>query len=160
MPPMRNADETERLSGVVEKQTEYIQTLSALNDEFARQADSIREVTESFLENTGSMTEQHNELLTETVQKMSDASQTLASTMTDAREKLKRDMDESINYFEGCMTEILKRIEWASNAVKESVEGLPEAVQVSTGRYLDEIDHLVGALRAANGQLDDAGNRR
>ncbi len=157
---LRNADETERLSGVVEKQTEYIQTLSALNDEFARQADSIREVTENFLENTGSMTEQHNELLTETAQKMSDASQTLASTMTDAREKLKRDMDESINYFEGCMTEILKRIEWASNAVKESVEGLPEAVQVSTGRYLDEIDHLVGALRAANGQLDDAGNRR
>ena len=157
---LRNADETERLSGVVEKQTEYIQTLSALNDEFARQADSIREVTENFLENTGSMTEQHNELLTETAQKMSDASQTLAATMTDAREKLKRDMDESINYFEGCMTEILKRIEWASNAVKESVEGLPEAVQVSTGRYLDEIDHLVGALRAANGQLDDAGNRR
>ena len=55
---------------------------------------------------------------------MSGNAKELSKTIEDARAKLTRDMEESLDYFEGCMTQIIKRVEKASAAVDTATENL------------------------------------
>ena len=91
------------------------------------------------------------------LQKFEQAGENLTQSMTDARKKMSRDMSESLTFFEDCMSEIIKRVDWATKAAKEAVEGLPDAVKASSEQYLNEIDALSGALRTARKRLQKSG---
>ena len=145
----RGDDDARRLESVLNTQSETMQTLAGLGEEFARQTEVLRSSAREFAVEADKRNLQNAEAMQDAVRRMSEAGGTLTGAITDARKKLTRDMNESLDYFEGCMTEILKRIEWAANSVNDSVSALPEAVRVTSGRYLEEIDRLTEALEAS-----------
>jgi len=142
--------------GVVERQAEYMNLLSHLSEAFIRQAEAIKAGTEEFMENVGAMNEANVANLEGAAGVLENAGDTIAKTIQDARDKLNRDMEESLNYFEGCMTEILKRIEWAANETRDSVYGLPQKVDGAVNGYLTEIDQLTDALMESREKIQRA----
>ena len=156
----RNEDEARKLEAVVQTQSEYMAMLAGLNDEFARQTTAIQDAMNAFMDETDKRNLQNAEAMRDAVLRMGEAGGALTEAIANARKKLTRDMNESLDYFEGCMTDILKRIEWAANSVKDSVGELPEAVRVSSARYLNEIDNLTEALRASRGRLAGGGRMK
>ncbi len=149
----RQESSMEKIDSVVRAQSEYLSMLEGLNDAFSRQSAAISDATNEFMDNSNRLNRENADALRLTAERVAHSGESLSGVVSSAREKLSRDMDESLNYFEACMTEILKRIEWASNAIKESVEGLPDAVKDSAGAYLNEIDAFSETLRAARGRL-------
>lgn len=156
----RNEDAARKVESVVNTQSEYMTMLANLNDEFARQSAAIQDATRAFIEENDRRNEQNAEAVQDAVRRIGEAGETLSSAMTDARKKLTRDMNESLDYFEGCMTDILKRIEWATNSVKDSVGELPEAVRLTSDRYLNEINQLTEALKSSRRKIGGAENPR
>jgi len=108
------------------------------------------------MENVGAMNEANVANLEGAAGVLENAGDTIAKTIQDARDKLNRDMEESLNYFEGCMTEILKRIEWAANETRDSVYGLPQKVDGAVNGYLTEIDQLTDALMESREKIQRA----
>ncbi|MBQ3079314.1 MAG: MotA/TolQ/ExbB proton channel family protein [Clostridia bacterium] len=157
----RYEDSQEKTETMYAAQTEYMEQLSFINEAFSRQSQKISDTTAQYMDSVNKLNRMNTGAMNEAVKQLVQAGDTLAGRMAEAREKLSRDMDESLNYFEACMTEILKRIEWASAAVRESVEGLPEAVNAASEKYLNEIDDLTLALRSSRENInraDGAGN--
>jgi len=153
----RYEDVQAQVLSTVNTQTDYMQMLAGVNEEFARQADVLKEGTTAFMENVNRLNRANVNAMNEGARAIADAGESLAAKMLGAREKLSRDMDESLNYFEGCMTEILKRIEWAATATKSSVDGLPDAVEEAAGCYLNEIRLLTDALKETRRKISEAG---
>ena len=149
----RNEDNADKVDAIVFKQGDYMRMLSSLNDDFSRQSDAIARSTEEFLSGVNRLSETNADAL----QKFEQAGENLTQSMTDARKKMSRDMNESLTFFEDCMSEIIKRVDWATKAAKEAVEGLPDAVKASSEQYLNEIDALSGALRTARKRLQKSG---
>lgn len=143
-----------RTENVVDQQSEYLASLSELNEEFIRQADVIREGTDTFMHDVDLLTRANSSTMERCANVLLESGSELGKSMQDAREKLARDMDESLLYFESCMTEILKRIEWAANETRDAVSDLPEKVDGAVNRYLDEIDHLTDALMESREKIE------
>ena len=152
----RGEETADRLSSAAEIQAESMQALAGLNDEFIRQADVLRQSAREFAVEADRRNLQNAEAMQDAARRMGEAGAALTGAIADARKKLTRDMNESLDYFEGCMTEILKRIEWAANSVNDSVSALPDAVQATSGRYLEEIGLLTEALEASRRRLSRA----
>ena len=106
------------------------------------------------MDNANALTDANCELLSNSSNLLEEAGESLAKSMQDARDKLNRDMEESLNYFEGCMTEILKRIEWAANETRDAVYDLPEKVEGAVNGYLNEIDSLTDALMESREKIE------
>jgi len=143
-----------RTEGVVGRQTEYMDQLSGLGDEFIRQTEVMHSAMAAFMDNANALTDANCELLSNSSNLLEEAGESLAKSMQDARDKLNRDMEESLNYFEGCMTEILKRIEWAANETRDAVYDLPEKVEGAVNGYLNEIDSLTDALMESREKIE------
>ena len=130
--------------------------LAGVGDEFVRQTEEVHRAIEDFMENAAQLTDENCAGLTNAAGVLEDAAEALAKTMQDAREKLSRDMEESLVYFEGCMTEILKRIEWAANETRDAVYDLPQKVDGAVNGYLSEIDQLTDALMESREKIERA----
>ncbi len=109
---------------VMNSQTEAIDALGELAESFAKQLESINSSTAIFLEGAQRLSENNVEALTQAGATLNESAATLTATMEQAHAKLSRDMDESLDYFEGCMTQIIKRVEKASAAVDAATENL------------------------------------
>lgn len=145
-----------RTENIVERQAGYMDALAGVGDEFVRQTEEVHRAIEDFMENAAQLTDENCAGLTNAAGVLEDAAQALAKTMQDAREKLSRDMEESLVYFEGCMTEILKRIEWAANETRDAVYDLPQKVDGAVNGYLSEIDQLTDALMESREKIERA----
>ena len=98
--------------------------LSALGDAMDGRLQKIGEANEEFMESAQKLSKLSAQTLTSAGEALSASGKELSQAMQDARDKLSRDMDESLNYFEGCMTQIIKRVEKASLAVDSATENL------------------------------------
>lgn len=145
-----------RTEGVVEQQAGYMDALSGLNDEFIRQTEVLHSAMAEFMNNANSLTDANCAGLENAAGVLEEAGESLSRSMQNARDKLNRDMEESLNYFEGCMTEILKRIEWAANETRDAVCELPEKVEGAVNGYLSEIDTLTDALMESREKIERA----
>lgn len=145
-----------RTEGVVEQQAGYMDALSGLNDEFIRQTEVLHSAMAEFMNNANSLTDANCAGLENAAGVLEEAGESLSRSMQNARDKLNRDMEESLNYFEGCMTEILKRIEWAANETRDAVCELPEKVEGAVNGYLSEIDKLTDALMESREKIERA----
>lgn len=143
-----------RTEGVVERQTEYMDQLSGVGDEFIRQTEVMHSAMADFMENANALTDVNCVSLENSANLLEAAGENLSKSMQAARDKLNRDMEESLNYFEGCMTEILKRIEWAANETRDAVYDLPEKVEGAVNGYLNEIDSLTDALMESREKIE------
>lgn len=149
----RNEDAAERTEKVVAAQSEYMSMLAGLNEEFSRQVNAIQEATNAFIAANEAHSRESAACAEQTVRRLGEAGQALSGTMTEARKKLTRDMNESLDYFESLMTEVLKNIEWAASSVKDSVAALPEAVKTGCEQYTREIETITETLRASRKKL-------
>ena len=143
-----------RTEGVVQRQAGYMDLLSGLNDEFIRQTEVLHSAMAEFMDNANALTDANCAGLTNAAGALEEAGAKINKSMQGAREKLDRDMEESLNYFEGCMTEILKRIEWAANETRDAVYGLPQKVEGAVNGYLSEIDRLTDALMESREKIE------
>ncbi|MBQ3669071.1 MAG: MotA/TolQ/ExbB proton channel family protein, partial [Clostridia bacterium] len=109
---------------VMNSQTESIDALNDLTGSFAKQLERVNDSTQVFLEGAQRLSDLSAKTLTQAGDRLAESASALTETMEQARSKLSRDMDESLNYFEGCMTQIIKRVEKASVAVDNATENL------------------------------------
>ena len=109
---------------VMNSQTECIDALNDLTGNFSRQIEKVNASTAIFLEGAEKLTENSAQTLAQAGEALKNTGTELTRTMQDARQDMSRDMEESLNYFEGCMTQIIKRVEKASLAVDQATENL------------------------------------
>ena len=128
-------DDVARIEATEDAQNEFLSELS-------RQQNAVTAATEKL--ESGSA-----KLLAQSADKLTSAAKQLSDTMQTARGKLQKDMDESLNYFEGSMTEIIKRIDRATKQIKDSVSELPAAVEAASGEYIKQLKLLSDTLAAA-----------
>ncbi len=143
----RYAEASDTTSALLTEQSNCIDGLACMNDELKKLTGEVRASSENYLAGV-------NKLAEESAGKLASAGEALSASMSEAREKLSRDMDESLNYFEGCMTQIIRNVEKAGGTVSSSAELLPAAVKGAAEDYANEISKTVAALEQARRALN------
>ncbi|MCR4621358.1 MAG: MotA/TolQ/ExbB proton channel family protein [Clostridiales bacterium] len=95
---------------VVNSQTDAIDALNDLTSRLKNSAAEVSKASKAFQENSQG-------LLSSSAQALTSSAAELRAAFESARKQLSTDMEESIAYFEGCMTQIIKRVEKASRQV-------------------------------------------
>lgn len=109
-------DEANKASvAVINSQTDAIDALNELTNRVKSSANEVAKASKAFQENS-------QELLNDSAQALTASANELRAAFENARSQLDADMEESIAYFEGCMTQIIKRVEKASRLVDSAAK--------------------------------------
>ena len=109
-------DEANKASvAVINSQTDAIDALNELTNRVKSSANEVAKASKAFQENS-------QELLNDSAQALTASANELKTAFENARSQLDADMEESIAYFEGCMTQIIKRVEKASRLVDSAAK--------------------------------------
>ena len=109
-------DEANKASvAVINSQTDAIDALYELTDRVKASAGEVAKASKAFQENS-------QELLNGSAQALTASANELKTAFENARGQLDADIEESIAYFEGCMTQIIKRVEKASRLVDSAAK--------------------------------------
>lgn len=109
-------DEANKASvAVINSQTDAIDALNELTDRVKASAGEVAKASKAFQENS-------QELLNGSAQALTASANELKTAFENARGQLDADIEESIAYFEGCMTQIIKRVEKASRLVDSAAK--------------------------------------
>lgn len=119
----------ERISAQLAEQSKCIDALACVSDELQKMAVTLSAAAQAFSGSADKLSSVSADALLSASQGLEQSGRELTGIMTGAREQLERDMDESLNYFEGCMTQIIKKIEKAVKSISSAADQLPEAVK-------------------------------
>lgn len=113
---MEKLNEANKASvAVINSQTDAIDALNELTNRLKASANDVSKASQAFQEDS-------RELLGESAQALAASAAELRTAFENARKQLDADMEESIAYFEGCMTQIIKRVEKASRLVDNAAK--------------------------------------
>ena len=118
-------------STLLTEQSNCIDGLACISDELQKMAVKLTSSADTFAENAQKLSASSAQSLKGAAEALEKSGSELGTAMTSAREQLSRDMDESLNYFEGCMTQIIKKVEKAVKTISAAVDELPEAVKAA-----------------------------
>ena len=114
-------------TAVLNAQTECIDALNDLSARIQAQIQRMESAVGDLTENAEALNASSALALKEAGGALKNAAQEISQTMNKARGELSRDMSESLDYFEACMTEIIKRVESAALSVEQAAGGLPSS---------------------------------
>ncbi len=114
------AASAQRVTEVLNAQTDCIDTLSELNQRVKARVERLEGETAHLAEDAAQIQAASVRTLKDAGSALSQSAGELSSAMTKARGELARDMDESLNYFEACMTQIIKRVEAATRGIERA----------------------------------------
>ena len=118
-------------SALLTEQSNCIDGLACISDELQKMAVKLTSTADTFAENAQKLSASSAQSLKGAAEALEKSGSELGTAMTSAREQLSRDMDESLNYFEGCMAQIIKKVERAVKTISAAVDELPEAVKTA-----------------------------
>ena len=96
-----------------------------LAEKLKKETDDMTQAAEGFLLAASRLEGTAAKTLEGAGKALSDTASGLAGQVNEARQKLDRDMDESLAYFEGCMTQVMKHVEKAARQVEKAASALP-----------------------------------
>lgn len=108
-------------------QADTTRELGKVTKELSSQVSTVQEATGSYMGATQRLTDAAARSMTEAAGALTDSAKELSGVMSDAREKLRADMGESLAYFESCVTQVIKRIEKASKALDKAADSVSQA---------------------------------
>ncbi|MBR5751292.1 MAG: MotA/TolQ/ExbB proton channel family protein [Clostridia bacterium] len=118
---------------LLSSQTECIDSLHDLAEKLKKETDDMTQAAEGFLLAASRLEGTAAKTLEGAGKALSDTASGLAGQVNEARQKLDRDMDESLAYFEGCMTQVMKHVEKAARQVEKAASALPAGKKSAGG---------------------------
>ncbi|MBQ4227127.1 MAG: hypothetical protein II697_02900, partial [Clostridia bacterium] len=119
------ANAQQQNAAVLNAQTECIDALNDLSARMQGQIERLESAAASLTDGAQALNASSAQALKEAGVALKNAAQEISQTMNKARGELSRDMSESLDYFEACMTEIIKRVESAALSVDKAASALP-----------------------------------
>lgn len=120
-------DLNNRLADACNLQSDMTRSLSEVAQSLSGQVKTVREATGTYMGATQKLTDAAAKSMSDAAGSLTESAGKISVTMTDARGQLSRDMNESLAYFEGCMTQIIKRIEKASKALEKAADSVSDS---------------------------------
>ena len=111
----------QRNTEVLNAQTECIDALNELSERLKARLERMEATAAQMAEDAGQISAASAQALKEAGKSLTQASREISETISKARGEMSRDMSESLNYFEACMTQIIKRVEAATRGLDKLV---------------------------------------
>ena len=147
------ASTLESIDIVSRQQTTHLKNVNAVQREMMAAMDEFRAATETFMHNVHEATGRTAEGMHMAADEMNAVSSQLARTQQELTGQINADLKDAFDSFEQYMAEFTRRIDQVGNAITGSVSQLPKAVGETSNQFLDEMDRLTDALRAANDRM-------
>ena len=102
---------------ILDSESTTLETISELADEMRLQARAANETAQSLAQSSAALSQGGVKAIESAADTLVKSGEAIAKCTRDSHALLERDIDESLSYFEGCMTQIIKRVEKASKAL-------------------------------------------
>jgi len=147
------ASTLESIDIVSRQQTTHLKNVNAVQREMMAGMDEFRAATETFMHKVHEATGRTAEGMHMAADEMNAVSSQLARTQQELTGQINADLKDAFDSFEQYMAEFTRRIDQVGNAIAGSISQLPKAVGETSNQFLDEMDRLTDALRAANDRM-------
>ena len=156
---MRVNATVEQMALVSRQETDYLQTVSAMQSDIARSTENMTEAMNRFADRFNAEGESTVEGMRQAAGELRDAAGKLAAVHRDAARSITEELNTTLDSYRDYVNQFTQRVDYLSTNITGSLERMPAAVTEANNRLLDQVDALTDAVEQAQRGLNDAVDR-
>ena len=146
----------EQVDAISRQQSEYLRKLSGMQNEWNRANKELTDALEKTSDRFANDTNRAAVAIQKAANELRVAGQNLAAIHTEAARSISSELNTTLDSYRDYVNQFTQRVDYLSNGIVASLEGMPAAVNEANNRLLDQVDALTEALEQANRALDAA----
>ncbi|MGX8706522.1 MAG: hypothetical protein ACSW8J_08080, partial [bacterium] len=146
----------EQVDAISRQQSEYLRKLSGMQNELNRANKELNDALEKTSDRFANDTNRAAVAIQKAANELRVAGQNLAAIHTEAARSISSELNTTLDSYRDYVNQFTQRVDYLSNGIVASLEGMPAAVNEANNRLLDQVDALTEALEQANRALDAA----
>ena len=130
-------DTVEQMERVARQQSNYLQTVSAMQADLSRISDAMQKAAGDLRASASSIEKVHLQ----------------------ANRALQDEFNSTMDAYRDYVNQFTQRVDYLANNISGALQNMPAAVSDANNRFLDEVDRLTDAMVQAQRALEDAADR-
>ena len=156
---LRIASNVEKMGLVATQQNAYLKGVSSMHAELSRAMQELQQTQKAMLQRFSEVSAQGTADLLKAAGEIRATGTMLENNRQRIGEQLRVDLTDTLDAFRDYMGEFVKRVDYLTKNISDTLGQLPQAVGETADAFLDQVDRLGAALEEANAAINDAVDR-
>ena len=156
---LRMSSSIEQMELVSRQQNGYLKTVSAMQSEVTRSVETMTQAVNDFAKRFAEQSGAASEAMQRASKNLNDAAGRIENAHVQGKRSIEEELSTTLDSYRDYVNQFTKRVDYLSSSISAALAQMPEAVNETNNRFLDQMDRLTDTLVQAQRGLDDAVNR-
>ena len=155
----RTSSAVEHMELVSRQQNGYLKSVSAMQTEVTRSMDAMQKTMEGYVQRMGEYTATAAQAMQKAGDGLKSAAREVGGMQASASKQLRDDLSATMESYRDYVNQFTQRVDYLSSSISNSLKKLPDSVNETSDRFLDQLDQLTVTMTEAQRALETAVNR-
>ncbi len=155
----RTSSSIEQMELVSRQQNSYLKSVSAMQAEVSRSLETMQKSLEGYVQRMGEQTGSAAQAMQKAGDSLKAAAQEVTGIHASASKQLESELSATMESYRDYVNQFTQRVDYLSSSISGSLKKMPDAVNETNNRFLDQLDQLTDTLAQAQRALDEAVDR-
>jgi chromosome segregation ATPase len=155
----RTSSAIEQMELVSRQQNSYLKSVSAMQADVARSLEAMQKAMDGYVQRMGEQTGAAAQAMQKAGEGLKAAAKEVGAVHASASKQLQSELSSTMDAYRDYVNQFTQRVDYLSNSISNSLKKMPDAVNETSDRFLDQLDQLTVTMTEAQRALEAAVNR-